>query len=290
MEFALMNTHWLDALTPPIEQHLTDLCNTIARIIQKHSPLSEPLWATNTREARTRAQYEAEQKARDEELARQRQIVEQKTREEAARNAAEARAAWKREAEDQRRQYEEARKALEADEIRQQQAVKRRAQEQADHKATEEGVARPKADEFKKQEEETRRQQEKTQKAAEIRNPARTDSKPHKPEHAQNGIVSGQKHDTKPNNVNEWFERPTLSAFVSVYFLTALLVSVVGFPVWYFLGKDKDYTLFIYKALATALGMRMVSFANVVRRRWLQYAMMTIGIFMSLLVVGWWLT
>jgi hypothetical protein len=44
MEFALMNTHWLDALTPPMEHRLTELCDTITRLIQKHNPPTEPLW------------------------------------------------------------------------------------------------------------------------------------------------------------------------------------------------------------------------------------------------------
>lgn len=43
MEFALMNTHWLDALTPPMEHRLNDLCDTISRLIQKHA-VTEPLW------------------------------------------------------------------------------------------------------------------------------------------------------------------------------------------------------------------------------------------------------
>jgi hypothetical protein len=42
MEFALSNTHWLDALTPPLEHRLTELCDTVARIIQRHA--AEPLW------------------------------------------------------------------------------------------------------------------------------------------------------------------------------------------------------------------------------------------------------
>jgi hypothetical protein len=43
MEFALSNTHWLDALTPPLEHRLTELCETVARIIQRHAVV-EPLW------------------------------------------------------------------------------------------------------------------------------------------------------------------------------------------------------------------------------------------------------
>jgi TPR repeat protein len=44
MEFALSNTHWLDALTPPMESYLLQLCDTISRLIQKHAPGEAPLW------------------------------------------------------------------------------------------------------------------------------------------------------------------------------------------------------------------------------------------------------
>ena len=44
MEFALSNTHWLDALTPPMERYLLQLCDTIARLIQKHTVAEAPLW------------------------------------------------------------------------------------------------------------------------------------------------------------------------------------------------------------------------------------------------------
>jgi eukaryotic-like serine/threonine-protein kinase len=35
MEFALSNTHWLDALTPPLERRLAELCDTISRLIRR---------------------------------------------------------------------------------------------------------------------------------------------------------------------------------------------------------------------------------------------------------------
>jgi hypothetical protein len=35
MKFALSNTHWLDAMTPPMERRLADLCNTTSRLIRK---------------------------------------------------------------------------------------------------------------------------------------------------------------------------------------------------------------------------------------------------------------
>ncbi len=44
MEFALSNTHWLDALTPPLERYLMQLCDTIARLNQKHTVAEAPLW------------------------------------------------------------------------------------------------------------------------------------------------------------------------------------------------------------------------------------------------------
>ena len=44
MEFALSNTHWLDALTPPMESYLLQLCETISRLIQRHAVAEAPLW------------------------------------------------------------------------------------------------------------------------------------------------------------------------------------------------------------------------------------------------------
>ncbi len=45
MEFALSNTHWLDALNPPLENKLNELCETIARLLKRHRPVEE-LWKT----------------------------------------------------------------------------------------------------------------------------------------------------------------------------------------------------------------------------------------------------
>jgi hypothetical protein len=42
MEFALSNTHWLDALTPPLERALSELCETISRLIQRQQPVPAP--------------------------------------------------------------------------------------------------------------------------------------------------------------------------------------------------------------------------------------------------------
>jgi hypothetical protein len=41
MEFALSNTHWLDAFTPPMEQHLAELCETISRLLGKETVTGE---------------------------------------------------------------------------------------------------------------------------------------------------------------------------------------------------------------------------------------------------------
>jgi hypothetical protein len=37
MEFALSNTHWLDALTPPLEKHLNKLAETVSLLVQQPS-------------------------------------------------------------------------------------------------------------------------------------------------------------------------------------------------------------------------------------------------------------
>jgi len=42
MEFALSNTHWLDALTPPLERALSKLCETISRLLQRQQPVPAP--------------------------------------------------------------------------------------------------------------------------------------------------------------------------------------------------------------------------------------------------------
>jgi TPR repeat protein len=104
MEFALSNTHWLDALTPPMERYLLQLCNTIARLIEKHTVAEAPLWKPE--EA---ADEEAERKAREAEEARVREAEEHRARE--AREAEQARL---RDAAESEAQKEEERKALEA--------------------------------------------------------------------------------------------------------------------------------------------------------------------------------
>ncbi len=44
MEFALGNTHWLDAMSPPLEDYLVRLCTSIARLLQKHKPVVQRMW------------------------------------------------------------------------------------------------------------------------------------------------------------------------------------------------------------------------------------------------------
>ena len=53
MEFALSNTHWLDALTPPLERYLLELCDTIARLIQKNKTAETPQWKPQETAAET---------------------------------------------------------------------------------------------------------------------------------------------------------------------------------------------------------------------------------------------
>jgi hypothetical protein len=41
MEFALGNTHWLDALTPPMERRLSELCESVSRLLLKHPVIDD---------------------------------------------------------------------------------------------------------------------------------------------------------------------------------------------------------------------------------------------------------
>ena len=45
MEFALSNTHWLDALSPPMESRLMELCHSVSALLHKRG---EPLWVDST--------------------------------------------------------------------------------------------------------------------------------------------------------------------------------------------------------------------------------------------------
>ena len=64
MEFALSNTHWLDALTPPLERYLVQLCDTISRLIQR-SEAEAPLWQPRKPEEEKAAQSKPEIPAED---------------------------------------------------------------------------------------------------------------------------------------------------------------------------------------------------------------------------------
>jgi hypothetical protein len=56
MEFAIGNTHWLDALTPPMERRLAEMCDTISRLIRKKTIAGEAgaISQSVTQEAGTR--------------------------------------------------------------------------------------------------------------------------------------------------------------------------------------------------------------------------------------------
>jgi TPR repeat protein len=59
MEYALSNTHWLDAITPPMEGRLADLCATIAKLIERRQD-SDPLRRPKEEAAVTPPQAAAE--------------------------------------------------------------------------------------------------------------------------------------------------------------------------------------------------------------------------------------
>jgi hypothetical protein len=52
MEFALMNTHWLDALSPPVEHRLADLVQTVSRLLQRQRTAA-PIWGASEPQAVT---------------------------------------------------------------------------------------------------------------------------------------------------------------------------------------------------------------------------------------------
>jgi hypothetical protein len=127
MEFALSNTHWLDAISPPMEQRLTELCATISRLMQRHTGAG-PMWqaqepvaeeverkareAEETRLMEVETARQAEALRLHEEAERQKQLQEreQEARKEAERKAREAEAA--RLKEEQRKAQQAASHAL----------------------------------------------------------------------------------------------------------------------------------------------------------------------------------
>ena len=104
LRWVVKSTHWLDAITPPMERHIAELCETVSRLAQK-SPSAEqyretaqeaceeagqtPLKQAAQHEADRKAEEEAARKAREEEdLRRARELAAQRQKEEAARRAA----------------------------------------------------------------------------------------------------------------------------------------------------------------------------------------------------------
>jgi len=151
MEFALSNTHWLDALTPPLERYLLQLCDSMARLIQKHRVAEAPLWkpqeatyeeaerkAREAEEARVReAEERRAREARKAEQARLRDAAESEAQKEEERKALEAKQAWIREAAEQREQNEVKRKTREADQARLRESAESEARKEAERKAQE---------------------------------------------------------------------------------------------------------------------------------------------------------
>lgn len=106
MEFALSNTHWMDAISPPMEHRLTELCATISRLMQRQSGAG-PMWQAQPsaeeverkereaeearlKEAEATRQAEALRLREEAERQRQLQVREQEARREAQRKAREA--------------------------------------------------------------------------------------------------------------------------------------------------------------------------------------------------------
>ena len=66
MEFCLSNTHWLDALSPPLEAHLSRLCDTVARLLAGEAPppAGDPARAISSVRGEPRFAYKYESKCR----------------------------------------------------------------------------------------------------------------------------------------------------------------------------------------------------------------------------------
>jgi flagellar biosynthesis GTPase FlhF len=124
MEFALSNTHWMDAISPPMEHRLTELCATISRLMQRQTGAG-PMWQVQSaaeeverkareaeearlKEAEAARQAEALRLREEAELQRQLQEREQQARKQAERKAREAEASHLKEEERKAQQAAEA--------------------------------------------------------------------------------------------------------------------------------------------------------------------------------------
>jgi WD40 repeat protein len=91
IKYAVSNRHWLDAVDPPMEHRLGELSEKIARILNL-PPGADPLWTSNPRETEppTATVQQPQIDARDEELARLREIVKRQARGKVEPRAAES--------------------------------------------------------------------------------------------------------------------------------------------------------------------------------------------------------
>ena len=99
MEYYISSTHWLDALTPPLERHLQQLAETVRLLlarVERAAPMGEEPEAQRKAEqeeaARLAAQAEAHQRAEEVAARLAAQAEARQRAEEAARLAAEAKA------------------------------------------------------------------------------------------------------------------------------------------------------------------------------------------------------
>ena len=66
LEYFISTQHWLDALTPPLEDHLNHLAETITVLLEKKSPKERPLQAGGAEPAPSQPQTRPEVMAREE--------------------------------------------------------------------------------------------------------------------------------------------------------------------------------------------------------------------------------
>jgi flagellar biosynthesis GTPase FlhF len=120
MEFALSNTHWLDAISPPMEHRLTELCATISRLMQRRAGAG-PMWQAqpSAEEVKRKAREAEEARLKEAEAARQAEALRQREETERQRQLREREQEARREAE---------RKAREAEALRLKEAAEREAE------------------------------------------------------------------------------------------------------------------------------------------------------------------